>query len=210
MSYREDKIFLAQNLRRMQRVGNLATKNTKILRGLAHDSARCVNKLLHGTDLNDLMVDIRVMFPGDKGCVDRWLDMAFAPYVELGGDYREALRAVEQGVTRKQFVALDFFLHIHGTTPKRPAKPRVVVPEAPIPASIPDTIPDGPLPRREAAEVIKTAKAWESRAVFVDTRLTTVTDQLKAARARIRDLERENAELKSRLRRLDSSYVDVR
>lgn len=192
MTYADDRIQLAQNLRKMQRDCKLAGNNLRLVRATAYKSAVLVRRMLTDS-MNELLADLRAAYPGVKTPVDLWLKDQFKPYVMLGGDYAEALRAVENKVPLKRFLALDFTIARRGTAIKQPKIRTPVTPPREIPA-----------PPLETAPIEEKAAVYEQRAEFLDDRVTTLADQLMEARARIRELEQENTTLRRRLRQFEA------
>ena len=196
MSYSDDRLILARNLRKMEDDGKRTLRSMLALRKTAYKSAVVVNRILHES-MNELVAELQTAYKGVKNPVDQWLVDQFKPYALAGGDYHEALRAVENRVPLKRYLALDFTFTVRQAG-------RIKKGKEGSPSPIPDTqpIPDPPAP---TTPVIEQVVAWEKRSTFLDTRLTAVSADLTAARARIRELEQENATLKARLRTLEAA-----
>jgi hypothetical protein len=112
-----------------------------------------------------------------KNIVDQWLDKWFAPYKNLGHDYRELLTAVEAGMTEKDFLkrqAGDFIRAAH----LRASDCRTT--ERPLPGRPADDLP-----------LTDQVKRWRQRAI--------------AAEAQNRELRQQVSRLESRCARLEKT-----
>lgn len=88
------------------------------LRAVVYDAAVIVNDQTNN-NTSEFIAKIKSAFPGRADCVDAFLEDTFRIYSEFDGDYRTALRSVEMGATKKEFIAAPFTAAFKNPLPKR-------------------------------------------------------------------------------------------
>jgi len=109
---------LANYEKRMERQGKQVKGRMAAIRSTVYDAAVVLHDQTHH-NYNNFIAAIKAAFPGRKDFVDAHLEKTFRVYAQFDGDYRAALRSVEQGASKKEFIASPFTAAFKNPLPKR-------------------------------------------------------------------------------------------
>jgi hypothetical protein len=111
-SFNERRVNLEHNATMLRKVSENTIRNMQLAKASAYRMA--IDFIaIRQHHLADLRAEVEALWPKQKDGIDRWIAREFQPYVAIGGDPYELFRAIQSGVTLKQFLGNPFAMPLN-------------------------------------------------------------------------------------------------